>query len=127
MKKGFYGENFIDEADAAATVAASRAVKTGGALGNLYAVCIAGESGFSIAAGKKVTLTAEECDTYDGAYAGNGITSVRTFAAATTFSEGEVIAELPFATYGKLFSKVSFACDDAAADGKIKIVADVRG
>ncbi len=127
MKYGVYGENFIDEADAAASVAATRGVKVGGSQGNVYAVCIAGEGGFTIAAEKKVTLTATESDTLEGSYASNGITSVRTFAAATTFSEGETIAELPFATYAKMYAKVAFATDDASVDGKIKVIAMARG
>lgn len=127
MKFGFHGENFIDEADAAASIAATRGVKVGGALGNVYAVCIAGDGGFTIAKDKKVTLTATESDTLDGEYATNGITSVRTFAEAKTFAEGETIAELPFATYAKMFAKVAFACDDTGADGKIKVIAMARG
>ncbi len=127
MKQGFYGENFIDEAAAAASVAATRAVKVGGTIGNVYAVCIAGEGGFSIASGKKVTLTANESDTIDGTYTSNGVTSVRTFAAATVVAEGEIIAELPFTSYSKMFAKVSVACDDTAVAGKIKVIAMPRG
>lgn len=127
MKYGFHGENFIDEADIAASVAATRAVKVGGVIGNLYAVCTAGEGGCTIAKDKKVTLTATESDTLDGTYDSNGMTSARTFAEAQTFNEGDVIAELPFASYSKMFAKVAFACDDTAADGKIKVIAMPRG
>ena len=55
MKIGFYGENFIDEASAATSVSATRGVKVGGALGHVYAMCVAGEGGCSIASGKTVT------------------------------------------------------------------------
>lgn len=127
MKLGFHGENFIDEADIAASVAATRGVKVGGTIGNVYAVCVAGEGGCTIAAGKKVTLTGSESDTLDGTYTDNGMASVRTFASAQTFYEGETIAELPFASYSKMFAKVALACDDTTADGKIKVIAAARG
>lgn len=124
---GFYKENFIDEASAAASVAATRAVKVGGVLGGVCAVCVAGEGGFKIAAGKKVTLTATESDDFEGVYNDSGMTSVRTFAAATSFNEGDVIAELPFASYSKDYAKVAFATDDTTVSGKVKVIPYVRG
>lgn len=124
---GFYKENFIDEAAAAASVSATRAVKVGGVLGGVCAVCIAGEGGFKIAAGKKVTLSATESDDFGGTYSDNGMTSVRTFAAAASFNEGDVIAELPFTSYSKDYAKVAFATDDTTVSGKVKVIPYVRG
>lgn len=124
---GFYKENFIDEAAAAASIAATRAIKVGGVFGGVRAVCVAGEGGFSIAAGKKVTLSATESDDFGGTYSDNGLTSVRTFAAATTFNEGDVIAELPFTSYSKNYAKVAFATDDTTASGKVKVIPYTRG
>lgn len=124
---GFYHENFTDEAQAAATVSGTRGLRVGGSLGRVYAQCIAGAGGFSIASGKKVTLTGKECATVDGTYAANGVTSVRTFAAATTFSEGEVIAEIHFPSYSAEYGKVDFACDDVNVSGAIKIVPAAQG
>ena len=124
---GFYKENFIDEAAAAASVAATRAVKVGGVLGGVRAVCVAGEGGFKIAAGKKVTLTATESDDFDGTYNDSGLSSVRTFAKAASFDEGEVIAELSIVSYSKDYAKVAFATDDTAASGKIKVIPYTRG
>lgn len=127
-KIGFYKENFIDEAAAAASVAATRAVKVGGALGHVYAIAVAGAGGFAIAAGKKVTLTATEADDFDSSsYADSGLSSSRTFAAATDIPEGEIIAELGFTSYSKNFAKVAFATDDSAVSGKIKVIPYVRG
>lgn len=127
MKSGFFGENFTDEADIAASVAPTRGIKVGGALGNVYAQAVAGTGGCSIAAGKKVTLVGSESDALDGTYADNGVVSTRTFANAEVFVEGDVIAELPFLSYSKAYGKVAFSCDDAAAEGKIKIIAMPRG
>lgn len=124
---GFYKGNFTDEAEAAASVAGTRGLRVGGSLGHVYAQCVAGAGGFSIAAGKKVTLTGKECDTVDGTYAANGVTVVRTFAAATSFAEGEIIAEIHFAEYSKEYGKVDFACDDTAVAGSIKIVPNAMG
>lgn len=126
-KIGFYKENFIDEAAAATSVAATRAVKVGGALGHVYAIAVAGEGGFAIAAGKKVTLTATESDDFDGSYGDSGLSSARTFAEATDIPEGEIIAELGFTSYSKNFAKVAFATDDSAVSGKIKVIPYVRG
>jgi len=127
MKHGFYGENFIDESTATTAIAATRGVKVGGTVGNLYAVAIAGEGGCSIAAGKTVTLNATESDTLDGTYASNGVTSTRTFASATSFAEGDVICELGFPSYSKMFAKVAFASNDSAISGKVKVIARPRG
>lgn len=127
MKYGFYGENFIDESTAATSVAATRGVKVGGTVGNLYAVAIAGEGGCSIASGKTVTLSATESDTLTGTYNSNGVTSTRTFAAATSFAEGDVICELGFPSYSKMFAKVAFASNDSGISGKIKVIARPRG
>lgn len=126
-KIGFYKENFIDETAAATSVAATRAVKVGGALGHVYAVAVAGEGGFSIAAGKKVTLTATEDDDFNGSFADSGLSSSRTFAEATDIPEGEIIAELGFTSYSKSYAKVTFATDDSAVEGKIKVIPYVRG
>lgn len=127
MKIGFYKENFIDEANAAASVEATRGIKVGGTIGHVYAVAVAGADGFSIAAGKKVTLTATESDTLDGEYAASGVSTVRTFADAETLGEGEIIAELAFPSYCKDYAKVTFACDDAAVDGQVKVIPYPRG
>ncbi len=124
---GFYKGNFTDETAAAASISGTRGLRVGGALGHVYAQCVAGAGGFSIASGKTVTLTGKECDTVDGTYAANGVTVVRTFAAATTFAEGEVIAEIHFAEYSKEYGKVDFACNDSGVTGAIKIVPNAMG
>ena len=121
MKIGFYGENFIEEASAATSVSATRGVKVGGALGHVYAMCVAGEGGCSIASGKTVTLTATESDTATGEYSSLN-SHTRTFSAATTFAEGEVIAEIGFPSYVKKYAKVAFASNDSAISGKIKVI-----
>ena len=126
MNIGFYKENFIDEAAAAASVAATRGIKVGGALGHVYAICIAGEGGCSIAAEKTVTLTATECDTLEGSY--DSLSShTRTFAEAQSFAEGETIAEIGFPSYVKNFAKVAFATSDSSISGKIKVIPFVVG
>ncbi|MBQ8465294.1 MAG: hypothetical protein IJ545_04715 [Alphaproteobacteria bacterium] len=127
MKYGFYGENFIDEASAAASVSATRGVKVGGTVGNLYAKCIAGAGGFSIASGKTVTLTASESDTLSGTYNASGVATTRTFSAATVIPEGEVICELGFPSYVKDFAKIAFTCNDSNVSGKIKVIPYARG
>ncbi|MBR3676571.1 MAG: hypothetical protein IKN71_05510 [Alphaproteobacteria bacterium] len=124
---GFYKENFTDESEAAASISGTRGLRVGGALGHVYAQCIAGSGGFSIAAGKAVTLTGKECDTATGTYAANGVTVVRTFAAAETFAEGDVIAEIHFPSYAKEYGKVDFATNDSGATGAIKIVPNAMG
>lgn len=124
---GFYKGNFTDEITAAATVAGTRGLRVGGSLGHVYAQCVAGSGGLSIAAGKKVTLTGKESDTVDGTYAANGVTVVRTFAAAATFAEGEIVAEIHFPSYSKEYGKVDFACDDTTVSGAIKIVPNAMG
>ncbi len=121
MKIGFYNENFIDEATAAASVDATRGVKVGGALGHVFAQCVAGEGGCTIADGKTVTLTATECDTLDGVYSDLG-SHARKISGATTFAEGEVIAEIGFPSYVKDYAKVAFASDDEEISGKVKII-----
>lgn len=126
MKYGFYGENFIDEADAAASVGATRGIKVGGTLGHVYAVCVAGEGGCTVADGKAVTLTATECDTVDGTYGSLG-TSVRTMSGKTVFAEGEVIAEIGFPSYVKDYAKVDFSTNDTTVSGKIKVIPFVVG
>ena len=126
MNIGFYKENFIDEAAAAASVAATRGIKVGGALGHVYAICVAGEGGCSIAKGKAVTLTATECDTLEGSYSSLS-SHVRTFAEAQSFAEGETIAEIGFPSYVKKFAKVAFSSDDASISGKIKVIPFVVG
>ena len=124
---GFYKGNFIDESTAAATVSATRGLRVGGSLGHVYGQLVAGAGGFSIASGKKVTLTGSECDTADGTYDANGVTVVRSFSAATEFAEGEVIAEIYFASYSKEYGKIAFACDDTSVSGKIKVVPNAMG
>lgn len=124
---GFYKGNFTDEAAAAAAVAGTRGLRVGGSLGHVYAQCVAGAGGLSIAAGKKVTLTGKESDTVDGTYAANGVTVVRTFTAAATFAEGEIVAEIHFPSYSKEYGKVDFACDDTTVSGAIKIVPNAMG
>ena len=126
MKYGIYKENFIDEADAAASVAASRAVKVGGTVGSVYAVAVAGEGGLTVSAGTTVTLSATESNEFEGEYASNGVTSARTFAEETTFVEGDVVAELPFTSYAALYAKVALELS-AAGDGKIKVISQPRG
>lgn len=121
MNIGFYKENFIDEATAAASVAATRGLRVGGTLGHVFALCVAGSGGCTIAAGKTVTLTATECDTADGTYSTLG-SHTRTFATAQTFAEGEVIAEIGFPSYVKDYAKVAFASNDSAISGKIKVI-----
>ena len=124
---GFYKENFIDETSIAASVAATRGVKVGGSLGHVYAEVRAGKGGLSIAEGKKITVTAKEADTATGTYAANGVTVVRTMAAATTFAEDEIIAEVFFPTYSKAYAKVELATDDTSASGAVKVVPAVMG
>jgi hypothetical protein len=126
MKIGFYGENFIDEATAATSVAATRGIKVGGALGHVYALCVAGEGGCSIASGKTVTLTATECATVGGEYSSLG-SHTRTLSAATTFAEGEVIAEFGFPSYVKDFAKIAFSSNDSGISGKVKVIPYVVG
>jgi hypothetical protein len=121
MKIGFYGENFIDEATAAASVAATRGIMVGGALGHVFAMCVAGEGGCTIADGKTVTLTATQSDTVDGTYSALG-SHTRTISGDTTFAEGEVIAEIGFPSYVKDYAKVAFASNDSAISGKVKII-----
>ena len=94
MKYGIYKENFIDEADAAASVAASRAVKVGGTVGNVYAVAVAGEGGLTVSAGTTVTLSATESNEFEGEYASNGCEEVK-----------RIFQELRKNLYGSKFSK----------------------
>lgn len=126
MKYGFYNENFIDEASAATSVSATRGIKVGGVQGHVVAQCIAGTGGCSIASGKTVTLTATECDTLSGTYTSLG-SHTRTFADATSFAEGEVIAEIAFPSYVANYAKVAFASNDSAISGKIKVVPHALG
>lgn len=126
MKIGFYHENFIDEATAATSVSATRGIKVGGVLGHVYAQAVAGEGGCSIANGKTVTLTATECATVSGEYSSLG-SHTRTMAAATTFAEGEVIAEIGFPSYVKDYAKVAFTSNDSGISGKIKVIPFVVG
>lgn len=126
MEYGFYKENFIDEAAAAETVAATRGIKVGGVLGHVRAVCVAGEGGCTVADGKAVTLTATECGTVDGTYGSLG-TSVRTMSGKTVFAEGEIIAEISFPSYVKDYAKVAFSTDDTTVSGKIKVIPHVVG
>lgn len=121
MKIGFYGENFIDEANAAASVAATRGVKVGGALGHVFAQCVAGDGGCTIADGKTVTLTATECATLSGTYTSLS-SHTRTISGTTTFAEGEVIAEIGFPSYVKDYAKVAFASNDSNISGKVKVI-----
>lgn len=125
--KGVYGENFVDEVAITATVNPTRAVYVGGTNGSLKAQVIAGSTGLKIASGKKITLTATECDTKDGSFANNGITVIKTMDSAKSFLEGDIVAEFPFESGCKKWAKLTIACDDTTATGKIKAVGDVRG
>ena len=124
MKIGFYGENFIDEASASGSISATRAVQVGGAGGCVYARCVAGAGGASITAEGYVKLTATECATFSGTYENTGLSSQHTFAAATTFNEGETICELGFCSYTELFAKV--ALTSSGLSGKVKVIPYVR-
>lgn len=125
--KGVYKENFIDESSIAAKVEASRAVRVNGTNGSLRAQVIAGKEGLKIASGKKITVTATECDIEQGEFVSNGITVIKTMPAAATYLPGEIIAEMAFDTACKKWAKVTVACDDTAATGSIKVIGDVRG
>lgn len=124
---GFYKENFIDETSIAASVVGTRGVKVGGSLGHVYAEVRAGKGGLSLAEGKKLTVTTKECDTANGTYAATGVTVVRTMAAATTFAEDEIVAEVFFPTYSKAYAKVELATDDTAVSGAVKVIPAVMG
>lgn len=126
MNIGFYGENFIDEATAATSVAATRGIRVGGTLGHVLALCVAGEGGCTIADTKTVTLTATQCDTADGSYEALG-SHTRTMSGNSTFAEGDVIAEISFPSYVKDYAKVAFASNDSAISGKIKIIPHTVG
>ncbi|MBR1778147.1 MAG: hypothetical protein IJ752_06150 [Alphaproteobacteria bacterium] len=126
IKKGVYGENPIDEGTLASggSLSATRAVAVGGVVGRLCFRIVAGEGGFTLKSGKKISYTVDECDTIDGTYT----SSVRsgdghTAAADTTYAEGEVIDTVEYPRDDKVFAKFNLSTDNTEA-GKVKVVLD---
>lgn len=124
VKKGVYGENFIDEATAATSVTATRGVCVGGVFGRVKARLVAGEGGLSVANAGALTLTATQADDIDGEYAAYSpaLTKTYTASAAETYNEGDIILELDFPSDTKMYAKIAFSMTASAATGKIKVV-----
>lgn len=135
IKKGVYGENPIDEATLPAattsdsvttfgTLSATRAVAVGGVVGRLCFRIVAGEGGYTLKSGKKLSYTIDECDAVDGNYT----SSVRsgdghTASADTEYTEGEVIDTIEYPRDDKVFVKFNLSTDNTVA-GKVKVVLD---
>lgn len=135
IKKGVYGENPIDEATLPAattsdsvttfgTLSATRAVAVGGVVGRLCFRIVAGEGGYTLKSGKKLSYTIDECDTVDGTFtssvrSGNG----HTASADTEYTEGEVIDTIEYPRDDKVFVKFNLSTDNTVA-GKVKVVLD---
>lgn len=135
IKKGVYGENPIDEATLPAattsdsvttfgTLSATRAVAVGGVVGRLCFRIVAGEGGYTLKSGKKLSYTIDECDTVDGTFtssvrSGNG----HAASADTEYAEGEVIDTVEYSRDDKVFAKFNLSTDNTSA-GKVKVVLD---
>ena len=119
VKKGVEGENFVEEGSFGSSGSAENAVKVvkvGGCDGRVVSQMVAGKGGFTLEAGKKVTLTATVSDTVDGTFescVSNSYTAGSS--AAESFAEGAVIVELAFPCDVKPFAKVTPTTDMAAA------------
>lgn len=136
VKKGVYGENPIDEGTLPAattdgggnvtpgTLSATRAVAVGGVVGRLCFRIVAGNGGFTLKSGKKISYTVDECDTIDGTYTSSVRSgSGHTASADTTYAEGEIIDTVEYPRDDKVFAKFNLSTDNTSA-GKVKVVLD---
>lgn len=126
VKKGVYGENPIDEAtlSAGGSLSATRPVAVGGVAGRLCFRIVAGEGGYTLKSGKKMSYTVDECATINGTFS-NSVRSGggHTAAADTAYAEGEIIDTVEYPRDDKVFAKFNLSTDNSVA-GKVKVVLD---
>lgn len=126
VKKGVYGENPVDEGtlSAGGALTATRAVAVGGVAGRLCFRVVAGEGGFTLKEGKKISYTIDESATIDGSYTNSVRSGVgHTATADEVYAEGEIIDTVEYARDDQVYAKFNLSTDNTT-DGKVKVVLD---
>ncbi len=112
----------------AQSVSSTAATGNGGALradntqGALELV-VAASGAVSIAADKSITVTLSDCDTEDGTYVSMPLLLTKTFAAATSYADGDVIGKIPLPSDIGTFVKITLSTTNSTAIGAVDVFA----